>query len=89
MGGKSEFQYHFFSASFGLPSLVFVCFSLLFSGVLFVSTASAAIDPGTVTGLWLFDEGKGNVVTDASENGLEGEFEGKPKWVEGKFGEGT
>ena len=73
-----------FSSKFWLVSLVFVCFS--FVGVLFVSTASAAIDPGTVVGLWLFDEGKGNVVTDASENGLEGEFEGKPKWVEGKFG---
>ena len=77
-----------FSRKFRLACLVFVGFSLCFAGVFFVSTASAAIDPGTVMGLWLFDEGKGNVATDASENGLDGEFEGKPKWVEGKFGEG-
>lgn len=77
-----------FSRKFWLASLVCVCFSLFFVGVLSVSTASAAIDPANVVGLWLFDEGKGNVATDASENGLDGEFEGKPKWVNGKFGKG-
>ena len=68
-------------------SLVLVCFSLFGVGVLFVSTTSAEIDPDTVAGMWLFDEGKGEVATDASENGLDGEFNGKPKWVSGKFGE--
>ena len=74
------------AGKFWLVSLVLVCFSLFFVGVLFVSTTFAEIDPDTVVGVWLFDEGKGNVATDASENGLDGEFEGKPKWVEGKFG---
>ena len=74
------------AGKFWLVSLVFVCFSFFFAGVLFVSTTFAEIDPDTVVGVWLFDEGKGNVATDASENGLDGEFEGKPKWVEGKFG---
>ena len=84
-GGKNELQHYFFG-KFWLVSLVFVCFS--FVGVLFISTASAAIDPANVVGMWLFDEGKGNVATDASENGLDGEFNGKPKWVDGKFGKG-
>ena len=64
-----------FSGKFWFASLVFVSFSLFFIGDFFVSTATAAIDPGTVEGLWLFDEGKGKVATDASENGLDGEFE--------------
>ena len=73
-----------FSGKFGLLSIVFTC---LFSiSMLYISTASAEIDPDTVVGVWLFDEGKGNVATDASENGLDAEFKGKPKWVEGKFG---
>jgi hypothetical protein len=77
-----------FSGKFWKPaSLVLVCFSLFGVGVLFVSTTSAEIDPDTVAGMWLFDEGKGEVATDASENGLDGEFNGKPKWVSGKFGE--
>ena len=77
-----------FSGKFWKPaSLVLVYFSLFGVGVLFVSTAFAEIDPDTVAGMWLFDEGKGEVATDASENGLDGEFNGKPKWVSGKFGE--
>ena len=64
-------------------SVVLVCFSLFAVGVLFVSTTSAEIDPDTIVGMWLFDEGKGNVATDDTGNGLDGEFEGKPKWVKG------
>ena len=75
------------TGKFWLVSLVFVCFSLFFVGVLCVSTASAEIDPDTIVGMWLFDEGKGNLATDESGNGLDGEFNGKPKWVEGQFGQ--
>ena len=45
----------------------------------------ADIDPDSITGMWLFDEGKGGVATDASENGNDGEIHGA-KWVDGKFG---
>ena len=75
-----------FSRRFWLSSITLICFSLFSFGVLFISTTSAEIDPDTLVGMWLFDEGKGKVATDASENGLDGEFEGNPKWVEGKFG---
>ena len=74
-------------SKFLLVSLVLVCFSLFGVGVFCVSTASAEIDPDTIVGMWLFDEGKGNVATDDSGNGLDGEFEGKPAWVKGQFGQ--
>ena len=45
----------------------------------------AKIDPENITGMWLFDEGKGNVATDSSEHGNDGEIHGA-KWVDGKFG---
>ena len=45
----------------------------------------ADIDPESITGMWLFDEGKGGVATDASENGNDGEIH-DAKWVDGKFG---
>ncbi len=74
----------FLSERFGILSVMLIC---LFSiSILFISIASAEIDPSTVVGVWLFDEGKGDVASDASGNGLDGEFNGKPKWVEGKFG---
>ena len=45
----------------------------------------AEIDPKSITGMWLFDEGKGGVATDSSEHGNDGEIHGA-KWVDGKFG---
>ena len=71
-----------FSRKFWLLSTVFTCFL----SMLFIATTSAEIDPDTLVGMWLFDEGNGKVATDASENGLDGEFEGNPKWIDGKFG---
>ena len=76
-----------FSNKLWLASLVLVSFTLFSVGVFCVSTASAEIDPDTIVGMWLFDEGKGNIATDETGGGLDGEFEGKPKWVEGQFGQ--
>jgi len=45
----------------------------------------AKIDPKTIVGLWLFDEGSGKIAKDSSGNGNDGTLEG-PKWVDGKFG---
>lgn len=36
-------------------------------------------------GVWLFDEGNGNKVKDASGNGHDGEIIGEVEWVDGKF----
>ncbi|MBM3236868.1 LamG domain-containing protein [Candidatus Poribacteria bacterium] len=46
----------------------------------------ADINLGDLAGLWLFDEGTGNVIKDSSGNGNNGEFQKGPKWVDGKFG---
>ena len=77
--------------NFSVKSVILTCISIISfagGGIWFTANAPAEIDPGTVVGLWLFDEGNGKVASDASGNGLDGEFEGKPKWVQGKFGEG-
>lgn len=58
-----------------------VCFSLIA-----VHIATAEIDFETAVGIWLFDEGAGNVATDRSGAGNDGEVVDAP-WVEGKFGE--
>ena len=55
----------------------------LFGGL----STDAAVDKHTVA-VWLFEEGAGDVVKDASGNGHDGEFAGKPKWVKAKFGGG-
>ena len=60
---------------------------LSFAAITFSMAPHAiALDTDGLVGAWLFDEGKGQAVTDSSDNGLDGEIaQGKPKWVEGKF----
>ena len=63
--------------------------SLIVLSLMFTSIGSAAFDLETVVGMWLFDEGKGNIAADSSENGNDGKFENDPKWTkDGKFGSG-
>ena len=47
----------------------------------------AAIDPESIVGIWLLDEGKGDTVKDTSENGNDGKIIGA-KWTDGKIGKG-
>ena len=66
--------------------LTFLVLSL-FALTHFVATQVVALDTDGLVGAWLLDEGKGEAVTDSSDNGLDGKIaQGKPKWVEGKFG---
>ncbi len=51
------------------------------------SPTDAAVDKNTVA-VWLFEEGDGKTVKDASGNGHSGEFSGNLKWVRAKFGTG-
>lgn len=63
-----------------------VCVSIIVISMILTGQSSAKIDPETVAAVWLFDEGSGKTAKDSSGNGNDGEFEGNPKWVEGKFG---
>ena len=62
------------------------CFSLTVIALLFTTSGEAEIDPDSIAGLWLFDEGKGNETEDSSGNGYHGELEGDSEWVDGQFG---
>lgn len=44
------------------------------------------IDPDTVAGMWLFEEGGGDVAKDSSDAGNNGTIAGPKKWQDGKFG---
>ncbi len=49
-----------------------------------VLTSHAEIDPDRVVGVWLMDEGKGDVAEDLSENGRKGTIT-QGEWEDGKF----
>ena len=69
-----------------IAKLVLVCVSLIVANLMFMSISNAKIDMENTIGIWLFDEGKGNVAKDTSGNGNDGELMNDPKWVDGKFG---
>lgn len=60
-------------------------FTIFALALAFSTYAAADLMEGLVLYMPL-DEGNGNTVTDFSANGFEGELNGGPKWVEGKFG---
>ncbi len=51
------------------------------------TTSYAKIDPETVAGIWLFDEGNGKTAKDLSGNDSDGELMEGTKWEDGKFGQ--
>jgi hypothetical protein len=63
-----------------------ICVAVLLIVGLLTTSSYADIDPKTCVGMWLLDEGSGNVAKDSSGNENDGEFVENPKWVDGKFG---
>ena len=64
-------------------------FFFLFAGVINTSYAKTDINKlmESAVGVWLFDEGKGQIAKDLSKEGNDGELVKNPKWVKGKFGQ--
>lgn len=66
--------------------LTFLSFAVML--VLVVSPHTLAeIDPDTVVGMWLFEEGAGDIAKDTSKTGNDGTIVGPKKWRDGKFGQ--
>jgi hypothetical protein len=60
--------------------------ALIILGLMFSSPGYAGIEESAVL-IWLFEEGSGDTVADASGNGNDGQLDG-PQWAAGKFGGG-
>ena len=58
---------------------------LFIAGVL-TAPSYAKLDPETLVGMWMFDEGTGKTAKDGSANKNDGVLTQNPKWVDGKFG---
>jgi hypothetical protein len=69
----------------GIIKVCFICLTMLVIGQLATHIGYAKIDPKTIIGMWLLDEGQGEVAKDTSGKGNNGIVVGA-EWVEGKFG---
>lgn len=63
-----------------------VTFMLLLCSLIITSLSIANPAEDGLVAYWSFDEGTGKTAADATGNGHDGEFNGAPKWVAGKFG---
>jgi hypothetical protein len=69
--------------------LINISICLLMCLVLTLATAHITTAAGldqNIVGVWMLDEGNGQDVKDLSNNHNDGKIQGKPKWVDGKFG---
>lgn len=69
-----------------MMTIILVSIGLIILALMFSSLGYTRINPESIVGMWLLDEGKGDVAKDYSNDGLDGTIEGRLKWVEGKFG---
>ena len=63
-----------------------ICISCILVSLMFAGQSHAQIDPETILGAWLLDEGTGDTTQDASGNGNDGTLVGAPNWVAGWLG---
>ena len=69
-----------------MTRLIILCISCIMVGLMFAGQSYAEVDTETIVGIWLFDEGGGEVAQDSSGNGNDGTLNG-PEWTnESKFG---
>ena len=71
-----------------MTRFTFVGLGLILSVCLLTTPALAQIEMKNLTGLWLFDEGSGDVAADSSNSALDATVVGNPTWVSGVFGSG-
>ena len=64
---------------------IITCFAILTISLTFTLQMDAEIDPETARGIWLLDEGNGDVINDMSGNENHGELQGG-EWVDGPDG---
>jgi hypothetical protein len=63
-----------------------VCISLIFIGLMLSGQSYAQVNMKSAVAMWLFDEGNGNEIKDATGNGNDGKFGNGVEWVNGKYG---
>jgi hypothetical protein len=66
--------------------LTTICIGSIVIGLMLAGPSHALVDPDTILGAWLLDEGTGDTTADASGNGHDGTLVGSPAWVMGAFG---
>ena len=71
---------------FNALTVVLFSLGLMAISLVAVNSSNAEIDQKSVMGIWLFDDGGGNIAMDSSGNNNHGTIVNAPIWVDGRFG---
>jgi hypothetical protein len=63
-----------------------ICISFVFAVLICSGQIYAQVEAEDILGIWLLDEGQGDIAEDSSGNGRDGTLINAPNWVDGKFG---
>ncbi|MDT8302320.1 MAG: LamG domain-containing protein [Sedimentisphaerales bacterium] len=69
-----------------MARLTIICISFFIVSLIFAGQSYAEVNSENVLGIWLLDEGSGDITEDASGNGHDGTIRGAPAWVSGQSG---
>jgi hypothetical protein len=75
-----------FSQEEKMTRLTLICISFIIISSMFAGQSHAKVDPETILGIWLLDEGNGDIAEDNSENGNDGTIIDAPAWIDGVSG---
>ncbi len=69
-----------------MSRLTSICFSFIVLALIIAAPGNAEMDSKTAVGVWLLDEGGGEVAKDSSGNRNHGTLQGGPDWIDGRIG---
>ncbi|MHC4586487.1 MAG: LamG domain-containing protein [Planctomycetota bacterium] len=69
-----------------MTRLTIICISFIIVSLMFAGQSYAEIDSESILGIWLLDEGQGDIAEDASGNGHDGTLIDAPDWIDGWSG---
>jgi hypothetical protein len=69
-----------------MTRLTIIRISFIIILLMFAGQSYAIVESENILGIWLFDEGKGDIAEDSSGNSRDGTIINAPNWVDGKFG---
>jgi len=69
-----------------MTRLTIIYISFIIVSLMLTGQSYAEVNSENILGIWLLDEGNGDITEDSSGNGHDGTLGGGPKWIDGVYG---
>ena len=69
-----------------MTRLTIICICFIIVSLMIAGQSYAEVESENILGIWLLDEGTGDIAEDSSGNGNDGTLGGGPTWIDGVYG---